>query len=741
MRQAREILWNKIFARPAIPAAVYMACVLALTFATGSYLVSFAVTAAVLVMVIKERSYCRQYVTFILLTAVFSMLLSLRMAGRLNSYEDTGMTDCEVYIVSAQHKLNGRSSYTAALPSGAAAVINIDNDDIFISPGSKIAVTGRLSLPSKATNPGEFDYRKYLMTKGVRYSIAAEDIVPCEQTLLSRAAGMIDSAVFRFRSWLYELLISDLDDGSKAMMTALWLGDDSLIDRNVRSSFTLTSCSHLLAVSGTHFSGFMAFILAVLDLFDRKGKHKAVLVLFCLATAVMTGFNDSVTRALIMSVCLIFARDRLSGMCIALLVMMTSDPFAVMQSGLLMSMAACFGIICWGKEISRFMIIRNIPEKIATAVSAVIAAHLGLLPLAGVAGIRLSVAGLVCQMAGGVIVSIICIVFMPVLVLRLAGITFASSLTETLAELLTGVTGACADMSGGAVNCGRAGSYLFTGIFLLAVILRFPPGVIRKALFKPLFAVAAICAGMIVVTLGAKPEMELLFIDVGQGDCCLLITPDSSLLIDGGTYEKGEVIAQVLDWYGIRRVDAAVVTHWDGDHCGGIAYLYGNGRIGKVLCPCSCVLGPDDDGHIEDTVGISAGTVIDLSEKARINVLWPYSVTDGRNEDSLVMELDCGGLKCLFTGDIGAETEEKLVNSGAIGDCDILKVSHHGSRFSSGDMFISRASPEIAVISCGRHNSYGHPSRETLERLALHGVDIRRTDLEGAVRFEIKTTY
>ena len=741
MRQAHETLWNRIFARPSIPAAVYMAAVLALTFITESYLVSWVFTAAVVTLVIKERSYCRQYVTFILLTAVFAMMLSLRMAGRLNSFDYTGRIDCEVYIVSAQHKLNGRSSYIAVLPSGAAAVINTDNTDIFISPGRRVVVAGRLLLPSKATNPGEFDYRKYLMTKGVRYSIAAEDIVPCEQTPLSRAAGMIDSAVFRFRSGLCELLLSDLDGGSKAMMTALWLGDDSMIDSSTRSSFTLTSCSHLLAVSGTHFSGFMVFILVALEFIDRKGRYKALLVLFCLAAAVMTGFKDSVTRALIMTVCMIFARDRMSGMCIALLVMMTADPFAVMGSGLQMSMAACFGIIYWSKGISKFMIIHNIPEKIATAVSAVIAAHMGLLPFAGVAGMRLSPAGFVCQLAGGVLVSIICIAFIPILILRIAGIPFVAALSETLTELLIGTADICADLSGGAVNCGRAGSCLFTGIFLFAVIVRFPPGVIRKILFKPLFAVAAVCTGMIVITLCAKPEMELLFIDVGQGDCCLLITPGSSLLIDGGTYEKGEVLAQVLDWYGIRQVDAAVVTHWDGDHCGGIAYLNDNGRIGKVISPCRCVLKQDEDGYIEDTVSISAGAVIELSEIARLNVLWPYSVTEGRNEDSLVMELTYCDFKCLFMGDIGAETEEKLVNSGVIGDCDMLKVSHHGSRFSSSDLFISRASPEIAVISCGRHNTYGHPAQETLERLASHGVIVRRTDREGAVRFEIKTTY
>jgi beta-lactamase superfamily II metal-dependent hydrolase len=153
------------------------------------------------------------------------------------------------------------------------------------------------------------------------------------------------------------------------------------------------------------------------------------------------------------------------------------------------------------------------------------------------------------------------------------------------------------------------------------------------------------------------------------------------------------------------------------------------GRISQVLTPAAC------DGMSE----ISAGDLINLSKCCTVSVLYPDNSIehDGENEDSLVCLIDVFDTRILMTGDIGTETEEKLISAGIIEDIDILKVAHHGSSYSTCSMFLDECDPEYAVISVGRHNDYGHPAPDTMRRLRDHEVDIYTTAECGAVTVEI----
>ena len=117
-------------------------------------------------------------------------------------------------------------------------------------------------------------------------------------------------------------------------------------------------------------------------------------------------------------------------------------------------------------------------------------------------------------------------------------------------------------------------------------------------------------------------------------------------------------------------------------------------------------------------------------------MICPENCTTGGNPGSLVIELECCGKTMLFTGDIASETEEQLVSNGLVNDVDLLKVSHHGSRYSSCSSFLERSRPEISVIQVGKNNLYGHPSPMTVERLKRAGSEIFRTDTDGAVILE-----
>ena len=246
----------------------------------------------------------------------------------------------------------------------------------------------------------------------------------------------------------------------------------------------------------------------------------------------------------------------------------------------------------------------------------------------------------------------------------------------------------------------------------------------------------------------------MVFADVGQGDCCLIMTKDLTCLIDAGTYDEGaSTVSNLLDYYGIYRVDICIMSHWDVDHAGGIAALYDLGRTKQICASYVPEQGAEDkdareffgavgfdDGRREEYISslesVCSGDRIFLSASVYLDILYPASGAGGGNEESMVAMLHIEGeesARILFTGDIGIKTEEKLLKSGMALDCDILKVAHHGSKYSSSADFIEACSPEAAVISVGKNNFYGHPAPEALERLDSYGCEVFRTDREGAV--------
>ena len=122
----------------------------------------------------------------------------------------------------------------------------------------------------------------------------------------------------------------------------------------------------------------------------------------------------------------------------------------------------------------------------------------------------------------------------------------------------------------------------------------------------------------------------------------------------------------------------------------------------------------------------------------RLKVLWPESTASGKevNEDAMVLEMISKDFKGLFTGDIGADTEKKLLAAGGLEDVDCLKVGHHGSRYSTTEAFLEKIKPEVAIISCSLTNTYGHPSPETVERLKAAGSQVEYTMKNGAITVE-----
>jgi competence protein ComEC len=230
------------------------------------------------------------------------------------------------------------------------------------------------------------------------------------------------------------------------------------------------------------------------------------------------------------------------------------------------------------------------------------------------------------------------------------------------------------------------------------------------------------------------------FIDVGQGDSIFLSYNDETMLIDAGEREYGSVVSDYIRERGFSQIDVVVATHPHSDHIGGMAEVIRNFDVGRVLMP-DAQANTQVFENMLDAVGdknIFAETPEPgdsfMFGDAEVTVLAPFEKSeDNLNNDSIVLKVTCGGKVFMLTGDAETVVEGQILHAGFDVRAVVLKVGHHGSSSSTGDKFFQAVSPEIAVISLGADNSYGHPHREILSKLNDAGIDIYRTDLNGTV--------
>lgn len=297
-------------------------------------------------------------------------------------------------------------------------------------------------------------------------------------------------------------------------------------------------------------------------------------------------------------------------------------------------------------------------------------------------------------------------------------------------------------------------------------------------------------AGNEITSVAELPDLEIYFLDVGQGDCTLIKFPDGkNMLIDGG--KNDEKVKTELDKYLTidskkLKIDYCVATHPDEDHIGSLSYVYENYDVGYSFRPyvsCGCEVDVDD-GFVPENGAAEVNTSAyvryleavyaertpyeyflngsDFSNSVKsgdktytysVDFVLPYADTVGgftkftdSNDYSAVIIIEYCGVKIMFTGDINYDggsksTERRIVaayeSNPLYLNCDILKVAHHGSETSTCVEFLNAVKPEYAVISCGIANEYGHPARGLLDRLIADNCLISRTDLQGTVKFSV----
>ncbi|MBQ7918721.1 MAG: DNA internalization-related competence protein ComEC/Rec2 [Lachnospiraceae bacterium] len=611
--------------------------------------------------------------------------------------------------------------------------------------GTKVIVQGCFRSYQQATNPGEFDAATYY---GVQNIVGR--ITGAEVTHVGQDYWRLREALYELKELFASRLVNGFGEEDGGILVKMLLGDGSLLDSEIKTLYQENGIVHILSISGMHIS---MLGMGVYSLLRRchSGIYVSAIIgaVFILLYGTMIGFDLSATRAigmyLLHMIAVIWGKsyDMLTAMGVILLTMVLENPKVLFHSGFLLS----FGSVC-----ALGLLLPKLQEYIPHFSSLIVSLSVTIftLPIQFYYFYKIPLYSaflnlLILPFLGIVMVIGIIVMTLPML----HRISLIGSLVLRWYELLCHLF-ELLPVDTLYVGCPAVWKVVIYYAGLFAFICYKSPQKKKWLLIVPTLLIVFLCVQI-------RPPLRIVMMDVGQGDGILLQTGNRSVLVDGGSSSKSDVgkyqIAPCLAYYGVDYLDAVIITHPDGDHMNGLVGLLENGygeRIGQILLPAI------DEGMREkefadiyellEPYGIpvsymSAGDAVLLGD-VRMECLHPEEGADimDSNAYSQVYYLTYSEFSMLLTGDVEAEGEELLLEElSRRGICDVtmLKVAHHGSRYSTGEEFLEQVSPEIALISCGADNSYGHPHEETLERLETVGSRILTTPEYGAIVIEV----
>ena len=625
--------------------------------------------------------------------------------------------------------------------------------------GADIEAGGEYREPLAADDPGCFDNRMYLRARGIALAFRANGI-----DVTDPGSGM----TARFMRYLFmtrEGFIDCFDDETAGFIRGVVFGDKRDMDEDLINEFNANSTGHILAVSGLHM-GFMYSLLRVLS-----GRRKTIFVSVAIIAVMiiygsMTLWSSATVRAcIVMGISIMsihFRRpfDLLTSVSTAALLLLIRQPYQLFDTGFQMSFLAMAGIAFFTKPLS---------SVTGEALGVMLAVQAGTMPVTAYTFYRINPLAVFINIPVILITSLLVPLCIIMLMCGLALGIFPEAglrLSELMAYSVMKINHLLAFDGGFSYSIAGFGASAAVMMYVLAFGMSSEWArikLIRKERKSLLRTGAVLMMPMIMLSAGLYDTFaddEIVFVSVGQGDCTHIRAGGHDILIDGGGREDFDTGKRVLMPYllhgGCDALDTALVTHLHEDHCKGISELSAVFPVGKTGIPADYreVLRDGGDEKIRFDPGqlypVGPDTRISVADDVFIDVIWPVRTSaagvsaDDPNEHNTVYMISYKGVKVMVTGDLLEEDELEMVEyynrrgrADAL-DCDILKVAHHGSRSSSSEVFLDAASPFIAVIQAGRNNIYGHPHRQTLERLEQRGINIYRTDLNGAVGIDIR---
>ena len=617
--------------------------------------------------------------------------------------------------------------------------------------GTTVDVCGVAELPQTRRNPGCFDYRLYLKTCGIHTIIRAESIktVAGSEIPYLKLTGSIRNTFMKKTEQYVEPSV-------QGMIMAIMFGDKTMLDEDVYSEFQKNGTAHVLAVSGLHTGIIYAFFVFLWKW--KKGSlfyiTVSVMLLFYMSLA---DFSPSVVRASFMIFIHLLAEllrcryDLLTAAGLTFAVMLAWNPYQLFNTGFQLSFLAVTSLA---------VIIPFVKKFYQGIFLSAIAIQGGMVPYTAYVFNYISIGSILANIP----VIFIAGIMLPVGICALASMFIPGELFGFLIKMME----ICCDVMIGIneffyVSGKTSFDVISPPVWLLIVYygalfsLLSETGqlmIVRRQVRRIAVVATAIClTALLSVLVMSEPfdEAGIVFVDVGQGDCIHIRTPSGkNYLVDGGGDTDYDVGVKTLKPYllknGVRKIDAAFVTHLHEDHYGGIKSLSAEGMIDMIgVYEANRYKKAELEAELDSEIlYVHKGYSFNLDDDIVLEVISPEAESENNyrsmleneedeNKMSLIMKITYKGKTLLVTGDIDEEGERDLIKKYSSElSCDIMKVPHHGSKYSSSEEFVKVTNPALAVFQVGRNN-YGHPSAEAIARYRDRGCETARNDADGAI--------
>lgn len=741
----------------------------------GAVVILFMIAAFFLIYLLffkLPKKLVNRYDSFLWFLPGLLMLGFLAMAGRMEEPELSRVfpqkAACRLTgtITKVVQKQWGRAVFTAnntvylpeQKPYLCENIMISCSDEKNYRIGNEITVYGDIVKFSEPTNPGEFNEKLYYQIENVNYKVKAEEI-----DITNHNYSIFRDFLYQIKQKLihvYETLLSEKEAGA---IIAMLLGESYYLDEEIDTLYQQNGISHILCISGLHVS---LLGMAVYKLLKRLKIPFTVSItlsiLFLYSYGVLTNFSVSTKRAVMMMVVMllsgIFGKtyDMLSAISLSAFLILLVNPMQLFHVGFLLSFGAVFGIAVF---LPCFQLLLPTENPILTGLLVSLSVQASTLPILLFFFYQIPRYSVVINM---IILPLSSLLLLTALAAGILGCIslplgiFCVGAANYILKFYEWVCRIGAGLPGNMWTVGRPDSIR---ILLYVLLLLFFVVSVYRRKHKHVLLILPV-AFLILVFPQRNAGLEITLLDVGQGEAIFMETETgTTYLVDGGSTDVKKVgkyrMEPYLLYQGVDRIAYAFLSHMDSDHKNGLMELMKEDKI-KIDHLILTQVQEDKDAYEElEALAAEKGTLIQYIKAGnqlqdgnlRITCLHPSADYQPRssNSTSMVLSITYGEFDLLLTGDLEKDGEECVLTylqrqdtsntplPPAAVDYDILKVAHHGSKSVTQDSFLDVISPEVALISCGKDNRYGHPHEEVLERLEKAGCKIKITCESGAI--------